>query len=431
MGLALFVAEYNWLQCGALEMISCGKVAYRSLQDESSRRCRFHPFLPVFVFLALAFPPGGDCAEPAGPPRHPTSTGSVPTEIRLESSTWWPTTGYTNREEYVGSKACVMCHAQKVASQTATSMARASTRAADSDQLKAHPNLSLQLGSYSYKLLSGNGSAVLSVSAGEEGTSKNLEWAIGDGRFGQTFIYREQSRYYESQLSYYSRLNGLGTTTGHMEPKTLETAAGGLTTPIMIHQCFGCHSTASTTKSRFDPDGATMGITCEACHGPGASHVLLESQTGETGGSSGSIMNPANLGPWDSVDFCGACHRTAADAVISGLSKMGAGSVRMQPYRLQKSKCWGSGDARITCTSCHDPHVQVVSDPAVYDSKCFGCHLQKTIGKAGAVHRAPACKVGKKDCVTCHMPKVEVPGTYTTFTDHWIRIARKGAPFPD
>jgi formate-dependent nitrite reductase cytochrome c552 subunit len=110
---------------------------------------------------------------------------------------------------------------------------------------------------------------------------------------------------------------------------------------------------------------------------------------------------------------------------------MGVGSVRMQPYRLQKSKCWGSGDARITCISCHDPHVQVVSDPAVYDSKCFACHLQKTNGKAGAVHRAPACKVGKKDCVTCHMPKVEVPGTYTPFTDHWIRIAREGAPFPD
>ena len=186
-----------------------------------------------------------------------------------------------------------MCHAQKVASQTATSMARASTRASDSDQLKAHPDMSLQLGSYSYKLLSGKGSAVLSVSAGEERTSKYLEWAIGDGRFGQTFIYREQSRYYESQLSYYSRLNGLGTTTGHMEPKTLETAAGGLTTPIMIHQCFGCHSTASTTKSRFDPDGATMGISCEACHGPGASHVLLENQVGETWGSRGSIMNPA------------------------------------------------------------------------------------------------------------------------------------------
>ena len=29
------------------------------------------------------------------------------------------------------------------------------------------------------------------------------------------------------------------------------------------------------------------------------------------------------------------------------------------------------------------------------------------------------------------MPKVEVPGTYTTFTDHWIRIAREGTPYPD
>ena len=307
-------------------------------------------------------------------------------------------------------------------------MGRAATRAADSDQLKAHPDLTLELGPYNYKLLTEKGSALLSVSNGEEKTTKNLEWAIGDGRFGQTFVYREQAKYYESQLSFYTRLNGLGTTTGHMEPKTLETAAGGLTTPIMIHQCFGCHSTASTTNSKFDPDGATMGITCEACHGPGARHVLLESQVGETGaGASDSIMNPAKLSPWDSVDFCGACHRTTADAVLSGLSN-GAGSVRMQPYRLQKSKCWGTGDARITCIACHDPHIQIVSDPASYDSKCFACHRSKTNGKA---HAAPACKVSTKNCVTCHMPKVEVPGTYTTFTDHWIRIARQGTPYPD
>ena len=298
-------------------------------------------------------------------------------------------------------KACAKCHAQKVASQTATSMRRAATRAADSDQLKAHPDLSLQLGSYSYKLLTGNGSAVLSVSAGEERTSKNLEWAIGDGRFGQTFVYRDQARYYESQLSFYTRLNGLGTTTGHMEPKTLETAAGGLTTPIMIHQCFGCHSTASTTKSKFDPDGATMGITCEACHGPGASPRPSRRSEGRKRGSPGSIMNPAKLSPWDSVDFCGACHRTTADALLSGLAK-GAGSVRMQPYRLQKSKCWGTGDARITCIACHDPHIQVVSDPASYDSKCFACHRSKINGKA---HAAPACKVSSEKL--CNVPYAE------------------------
>jgi len=316
-----------------------------------------------------------------------------------------------------------------------TSMARAAFRAADSEQLKAHPDLTLQLGPYAYELLTKNGTAQFTVSNGAESTTKSLEWAVGDGRFGQTYVYREQGRYYEAQLSFYTRLNGLGTTTGHMDPKTMETAAGGLTTPIMITQCFGCHSTASTTNGRFDPDGATMGVTCEACHGPGAQHVVVESQgmesqeMGATGGTGSSIMNPAKLDPGDSVDFCGACHRTTADALLSGLAK-GVGSVRMQPYRLEKSKCWGGGDARLTCIACHDPHVQVVSDPGSYDSRCLACHVSKG-AKTDAAHRAAACKVSTKDCVTCHMPKMEVPGTYTTFTDHWIRIAREGAANPE
>jgi hypothetical protein len=28
------------------------------------------------------------------------------------------------------------------------------------------------------------------------------------------------------------------------------------------------------------------------------------------------------------------------------------------------------------------------------------------------------------------MAKIDVPGTYTTFTDHWIRIVRPGAAYP-
>jgi hypothetical protein len=40
------------------------------------------------------------------------------------------------------------------------------------------------------------------------------------------------------------------------------------------------------------------------------------------------------------------------------------------------------------------------------------------------------CRVGKKDCVNCHMPMVELPGAHKKFTDHRIRIARAGE-YPD
>ena len=40
-----------------------------------------------------------------------------------------------------------------------------------------------------------------------------------------------------------------------------------------IGRCFACHSTASTIGDKFDEENLILGVTCEACHGPGAKHV--------------------------------------------------------------------------------------------------------------------------------------------------------------
>ena len=81
--------------------------------------------------------------------------------------------------------------------------------------------------------------------------------------------------------------------------------------------------------------------------------------------------------------------------------------------------------------ACHDPHVQVVSDAGLYDAKCLACHSSKSNTKANVAHSAPACRVGTKNCVSCHMEKIDVPGMYATFTDHWIRVVKKGAQYPE
>jgi hypothetical protein len=393
----------------------------------ASVRAPFLGFL-IFIFSALATKEG----YAQSPPRSPSRTASsTPTELHVESRPWWPTKGSADRKEYAGSAACAKCHAEKAASQISTSMARASMRASNSEPLKSHHELSFNQSPYKYWLVTKNGQSVLSVTNGAAKTFKDLEWALGDGIFGQSYVYREKGKYYESQLSFYTALDGLDITTGHSRalPQNLEMAAGGYTPPASIRQCFGCHFTASTTSDRFDPDQAIVGVTCEACHGPGAEHVAL--MTSGALDAKSVIMNPATLTPPDSVDFCGACHRTHADAILQGLSGMGNINVRLQPYRLEKSKCWRSGDARLTCVACHDPHVQVTRDPNFYDHQCLQCHKQSSNAKSAADRPGNACKVGVKDCVTCHMPKIEVPGTHASFTDHWIRISHQGESYPE
>jgi hypothetical protein len=38
-------------------------------------------------------------------------------------------------------------------------------------------------------------------------------------------------------------------------------------------RCFLCHTTGSTIAGRFHPKQMKLGVTCEACHGPGQKHV--------------------------------------------------------------------------------------------------------------------------------------------------------------
>jgi hypothetical protein len=102
-------------------------------------------------------------------------------------------------------------------------------------------------------------------------------------------------------------------------------------------------------------------------------------------------------------------------------SNIGVASVRFQPYRLEKSRCWGKGDdARITCMACHDPHQPLVHETRAYDMKCLACHTPKRYSKADAVLRS--CGVGTSNCVSCHTPKVDVPEAHASFTDHYIRV---------
>jgi hypothetical protein len=143
--------------------------------------------------------------------------------------------------------------------------------------------------------------------------------------------------------------------------------------------------------------------------------------TKDFGQSPETITNPAELSPVDSVDFCGACHRTWADVALEMPATVGVMKIRFQPYRLEMSRCWGkSGDARITCVACHDPHMPLAHEPEAYDAKCLACHSAGV--EAKGIGAKTTCKVATSRCVSCHMPKYELPQTHALFTDHDIRV---------
>lgn len=364
------------------------------------------------------------------------------TKNRLEDSGWWPTKRDRSRDEYVGASICAECHDSKVNTARKTAMARAATRASESESLQQVP-LAMEIGAYRYQISDSDGKKVLKVSGGRSSRSADLLWAFGMGRIAQTYVYQQNGRFYESHVSFYTSIQALDVTPGHPRTAPANAAEGlGRLMPVEeTFRCFGCHTTASTTNNRLDTQKLFPGVSCESCHGPGARHVAAM-KAGDYKLALSSIMNPAHLSARDSVEFCGACHRTWQDVVSDGPTRSGTLNVRFQPYRLENSRCWKEGNARITCIGCHDPHQPLEHDPVSYDAKCLQCHRAASVSKSDGDHdghveehaaedQRAACTVGVKLCVTCHMPKFTNPVLHGTFTDHWIRIAPNGAPLPN
>ncbi|HEY6763750.1 MAG TPA: multiheme c-type cytochrome [Candidatus Sulfotelmatobacter sp.] len=352
------------------------------------------------------------------------------TPERIAKSTWWPTDGRPGRNEYVGSRACAQCHSAIVTSQAAHSMARASFPAESSGPLRDASGQSFHLGDYEYKVIrQADGTFHYTASNVGHTVSWPINWAFGAGKVGQSYLSEQNGTFHEVRFSYFSTLHAFDVTPNQaQQPATsVDKAASRVLSGAEAQRCFGCHTIASTTGKHFEPADAMAGISCEGCHGAGATHVAAI-KAGEPDVGSAAIVNPKYLKPVDLVDFCGACHTTWWDAKRIGAS--GVANVRFQPYRLESSRCWGKGDVRLTCVSCHDPHQPLVREARAYDRNCLSCHAASRQTKATAASAAP-CPVAKENCVSCHMPKYEVPDMHYQYTDHRIRIAKAGEAFPE
>jgi hypothetical protein len=344
----------------------------------------------------------------------------------------WRPTHAPAGARYVGSKACAECHANLVAAQQETPMARALETVEEGRILRRHALLTFRIGAYSYKITREGPRSLYEVSDGKDTISVPIQWAFGQGKAGQTYVVQLNGKYYESRVSFYNDVGGLDLTMGapRAEPRSLTEAVGHLLDGADARDCFSCHATAAVSGARLQTDRMTPGVSCEGCHGPGEKHVAAMKARDF---ANRQILNPGRFDTNGQTEFCGACHRSWTQVML--MPPQGMGNVRFQPYRIFGSKCYSFEDKRISCAACHDPHTEMRREPAFYDSKCLACHQSGAgVGKAApaeATPNAPACKVGKQNCAECHMPKYELPGSHFKFTDHRIRVAKPGAPYPE
>jgi hypothetical protein len=313
---------------------------------------------------------------------------------------------------------CEKCHSQQSHFQPGTPMAHALSRATESEILRNHPDLRFRDGKYAYQIKREANQVTYSVQNADKVFSAPLLWAFGLGSAGQTFVYEYSGALYESRVSYFSALAGLDITVGHKSNPLsgeIAEAAGRRLPKLEASRCFGCHAAV-------DGEGIEPGVQCDRCHLDAKRHASTVLK--------GTVaFTPPKLSQLDSEDmstFCGQCHRTWEEIAANGPHNVN--NVRFQPYRLTLSKCYEFSplDKRIRCTACHDPHQDVVKDADFYDAKCQTCHSIRPGQRTSKI-----CPKAQANCVSCHMPKVELTEAHFRFTDHRIRMPHANEPYQD
>jgi tetratricopeptide (TPR) repeat protein len=297
-----------------------------------------------------------------------------------------------------GNAVCARCHAEIAKKYARTGMARTSGRTGE-------PGFAQQFGDPRV-------SAAFRMQTG--GATRQLEWFLGSGHIGRSYLFRKGAQLFQAPLSYYSEPKKWDISPGYENKPFLEL------TRAVEPACLQCHA------SRLQPLTAPQpflqaGVGCERCHGPGEKHAAAPSAK--------NIVNPAKLAAEERDSVCAQCHLTGAariaragrergsfvagqklrDSIAIFVQDDAALSATSHFEKLAASKCRQASGERLWCGTCHDAHSD--STAAHYREQCQSCHA------SGAC----TAKAGD-DCVGCHMPRNPTRALgHLAFTDHSIR----------
>jgi predicted CXXCH cytochrome family protein len=201
--------------------------------------------------------------------------------------------------------------------------------------------------------------------------------------------------------------------------------------------CVECHTTGfkrnfSTETNSFNSQWNSLGVGCQACHGPASNHLQWTAKK-DSSLNQGFDINLSRANNLTQVDTCARCHARRAplgDDQKPGKPFMDAylpSALTRELYELDgkikgevfehgafvQSKMFAKG---VSCSNCHDPHSNELRAPG--NGVCLQCHnpagKTATPGVDGAGlqaknydspehHHHQAGQPGSQ-CIDCHMP---------------------------
>jgi hypothetical protein len=277
-------------------------------------------------------------------------------------------------------------------------------------------------------------------------TEAEVQYVVGSGRRGRSYLINRDGRLFQSPISWYSQRQRWDLSPSYAQRNR------HFSRPVQA-ECLFCHSNRALevedTLNGFRPpifQGHAIG--CERCHGPGELHVRRQERAQAYQGRDETIVNPRHLAPELRESVCQQCHlqgqyRTLRYGVRTfdyrpGLPLHLFRSVFVRPpsagesmkfvgqvEQMAASRCFRATGGGLGCISCHDPHELPAPERRVryYRDRCLNCHADK-----GCSVPVEARRRRSKDdsCIHCHMPAADAEITHISITDH--RIPRRPEP---
>jgi predicted CXXCH cytochrome family protein len=201
--------------------------------------------------------------------------------------------------------------------------------------------------------------------------------------------------------------------------------------------CIECHTTGfkrnfDAAKNTFDSQWNSLGVGCQACHGPASSHLEWAAKKGDLT-HKGFAVDLKDQNATVELETCARCHSRRAplgDGFTVGKRLMDEylpSPLTRELYALDgkiKDEVFEHGsfaqskmaDKGVRCSNCHNPHSNELKAPG--NGVCLQCH--NTAGKTAVAgvdgkglqaknydaieHTRHTMGQPGSQCVDCHMP---------------------------
>ncbi len=351
-------------------------------------------------------------------------TSGSPAPLTTSQSTPAPAAGSAVA---IGSKQCAECHVEQFSDYQSSGHAKTLWSTSDFPFRERFDGLMFtdaeRQKTYQYYL---NESGLDVVVPGEFGGDRfPLQFAFGSGQHAITFVSLTPDGSgvptgIEHRVTWFTGMDHVDITPGQLG-RTVDhpiECFGRVIRGETLERCFECH----TTSGRIEGDAVVdliPNVGCENCHSQGAHHAALM-----LNGNPAESKDGFEHRPWrtaDQIKICAQCHRGEESVKESDIRPDNPKIVRFQPVGLLQSKCYLQSKQPMTCSTCHNPHQHAAKQsPMQYEKKCLQCH--------SSAADSSLCSVSPdSDCVSCHMPRIEVHPSIS-FHDHWIRVRDASDP---